>query len=100
MRDPEANHRETIMNPVLSIPPQILLQPMRQGKSHSINPQSDATQSAFADYAFGPLPSNSRQTTEGPKATEAFMKPAAASPPSASTAWIAQLQAGGAVKQG
>ncbi len=88
------------MNPVPSIPPQILLQPMRQGNSHSINPpKGDATESVFANYAFGPLKPDNGRGTKGAAPIDPFGKPAAAAPP-ASTAWIAQLQASSSTNKG
>lgn len=85
------------MNPVSStIPVHSLMFQKAGASSHATRSKTDATQSAFADYGFGPA-----DTGGGGTAAKGSVKPVTGNLTQAvqhSMPWVAQVQASGTTK--
>ena len=83
------------MNPVANIPVQSLLYQKDSAASHSTRQKGNATQSVFANYAFGPV-----NTGDG-KPNQGSVKPVTGSLTQAvqqAIPWVTQVQASGVTK--
>ncbi len=83
------------MNPVATIPAQSLLYQKNGAASHSTRQQGTATQSVFANYAFGPADTGDGKTNKG------SVKPVTGSLTEAvqqAAPWVTQVQASATTK--
>ncbi|MDA8231262.1 MAG: hypothetical protein M0006_07980 [Magnetospirillum sp.] len=83
------------MSTINGIPSQILLYRTDSSDGHSTRPHGRATQSAFADYAFGPIDTHGNQSKQENKPVTGL---SLAQYQTGAPSWVTQVQAASGVK--